>query len=74
MTPEDVWGNTFTELKTLNYMAQNSKKEVEEEEPTEEYPKYIMEGNTINITVKYGGTVIFQSGSVKPPPPPPGGG
>lgn len=51
------------------------KKEVEEvDEETENYLKYVMKDNTINITVEYGGTLIFQSGSVKPPPPPPGGG
>lgn len=49
------------------------KAEVTESEE-EEYLKYIMRDNTINITVKSGGTVIFQSGHPPVPPPKPPGG
>jgi len=39
-------------------------------EENEEYLKYIMKDNTININVYEGGTVIFQSGKPKDEPRP----
>lgn len=47
-------------------------KEKKEVEP-EEYLKYVMKDNTINITIKAGGMLVFQSGNPTPPPKPPGG-
>ena len=52
-------------------MAKETKevKAADASEDEENYLKYVMKGNTININMVAGATVIFQSGSATPPPP-----
>lgn len=50
-----------------------AKEKKTEETKDEEYLKYVMKDNTINITIKAGGLLVFQSGNPTPPPKPPGG-